>query len=86
MLIHALTIFSLVMTITFSPLAWPYDAALADSYANLFAPVQGAGAGKGLHLIPTERCGRWSPNRSPAATRFSGAGDCPQPPVIRSSV
>jgi rhodanese-related sulfurtransferase len=33
---------------------WSYDAGLAESYAQLFAPVQGAGAGKALHLMPPE--------------------------------
>jgi rhodanese-related sulfurtransferase len=33
---------------------WSYDAGLAASYARLFAPVQGAGAGKALHLIPPD--------------------------------
>lgn len=31
--------------------AWSYDTAMAASYAELFAPVKGAGAGKALHLI-----------------------------------
>lgn len=31
--------------------AWSYDAELAHSYAKLFAPVSGAGAGKALHLV-----------------------------------
>ena len=31
--------------------AWSYDAALAQSYAELFAPVEGAAAGKALHMI-----------------------------------
>ena len=51
MLTRALTIFSLVVTVTLASPAWSYDAAMAESYAKLFASVQGAGAGKGLHLI-----------------------------------
>ena len=31
--------------------AWSYDAEMAKSYAKLFAPVEGAGAGKALHLM-----------------------------------
>ena len=31
--------------------AWSYDADMAASYAELFAPVKGAGAGKALHLM-----------------------------------
>ncbi len=34
--------------------AWSYDAALAESYAELFAPVKGASAGKALHMIKPE--------------------------------
>jgi rhodanese-related sulfurtransferase len=33
---------------------WAYDAQLAASYAQLFAPVTGAKAGKELHLMPVE--------------------------------
>jgi rhodanese-related sulfurtransferase len=33
---------------------WAYDAQLAASYAQLFAPVKGAKAGKELHLMPVE--------------------------------
>jgi rhodanese-related sulfurtransferase len=31
--------------------AWSYDVAMAESYAQLFEPVNGAGAGKALHLM-----------------------------------
>ena len=31
--------------------SWSYDTVMAESYAKLFAPVKGAGAGKALHLI-----------------------------------
>jgi rhodanese-related sulfurtransferase len=31
--------------------AWTYDTTMAASYAELFAPVKGAGAGKALHLM-----------------------------------
>lgn len=31
-----------------------YDATLAESYADLFAPVQGAKAGKALHLMKAD--------------------------------
>jgi rhodanese-related sulfurtransferase len=33
---------------------WAYDAQLASSYAQLFAPVKGAKAGKQLHLMRVE--------------------------------
>jgi len=42
------------MAATLASPVWSYDAAMAESYAKLFAPVQGAGAGKGLHLIPPD--------------------------------
>jgi rhodanese-related sulfurtransferase len=51
MLARVLKILSLVMAVTLASPVWSYDAAMAESYAKLFAPVQGAGAGKGLHLI-----------------------------------
>jgi rhodanese-related sulfurtransferase len=31
--------------------AWSYDMTMAESYAKLFAPVKGEGAGKALHLM-----------------------------------
>jgi len=40
--------------LTLSSSIWAYDSALAESYANLFAPVQGAKAGKHMHLIKPE--------------------------------
>ena len=51
MLPRLLTIISLAIAIAASGPAWSYDAGLAESYAKLYAPVQGAGAGKALHLI-----------------------------------
>lgn len=54
MLARVLIILSLVMAATLASPVWSYDAAMAESYAKLFAPVQGAGAGKGLHLIPPD--------------------------------
>lgn len=44
----------MVMAMTFAAQAGPYDAAMAESYAKLFAPVNGAGAGKALHLMPPD--------------------------------
>ena len=38
--------------LSMSSLAWSYDTRMAKSYAELFKPVVGAKAGKGLHLIP----------------------------------
>ncbi len=48
---RVMTILSLVIPVAFALPAWSYDAAMAESYAILFQPVQGADAGKGLHLI-----------------------------------
>ena len=44
----------LTALIVISSPAWSYDAGLAQSYAELFAPVAGAKAGKALHLMPPE--------------------------------
>ncbi len=44
----------LVAVMGFVGPAGSYDAAMAESYAKLFAPVQGAAAGKALHLIKPE--------------------------------
>jgi len=51
MLTRLLTITLLAVTVTIAGPAWPYDSAMAESYATLFAPVKGAGAGKALRLI-----------------------------------
>lgn len=51
MLTRLLTITLLAVTVTIAGPAWSYDSAMAESYATLFAPVKGAGAGKALHLI-----------------------------------
>jgi len=51
MLKRILTTIPLVIAVTFAAPAWSYDAAMAESYATLFAPVQGPGAGKALHVI-----------------------------------
>lgn len=44
-----------LVTLLWAPQAWSYDAELAASYAQLFAPVQGAAAGKALHLLTPEK-------------------------------
>ena len=54
MLTRLLTITLLAVAVTISGPAWSYDSAMAESYAELFAPVKGAGAGKALHLIPPD--------------------------------
>ena len=54
MLTRLLTITLLAVAVTIAGPAWSYDSALAESYAKLFAPVKGAGAGKALHLIPPD--------------------------------
>ena len=51
MLTRVLTITLLAVAAAFASPAWSYDNAMAESYAKLFAPVKGAGAGKALHLI-----------------------------------
>ena len=51
MLTRLLTITLLAVAVTIAGPAWSYDAAMAQSYAKLFAPVKGAGAGKAMHLI-----------------------------------
>jgi len=54
MLKRLLTITLLAVAVIFMGPAWSYDAAMAESYVKLFAPVKGAGAGKALHLIPPD--------------------------------
>ena len=49
-----LTITLLAAAVTIAGPVWSYDSAMAKSYADLFAPVKGAGAGKALHLIPPD--------------------------------
>ena len=44
-----ISVCSLLMS--FTSVAWSYDAELAKSYAKLFSPVVGAGAGKALHFV-----------------------------------
>lgn len=51
MLTRMLAVFALVMTLSFASPGWSYDVALAESHAKLFAPVQGAGAGKVCNLF-----------------------------------
>ena len=52
MLKRLLTITLLAFALAFSGSAWPYDAAMAESYAKLFAPVKGAQAARELHVLP----------------------------------
>ncbi len=54
MLKRLLTITLLAVVVIFTGPVWSYDAAMAESYAKLFAPVKGAGAGKAMHLIPPD--------------------------------
>jgi rhodanese-related sulfurtransferase len=51
MLTRLITITLLAVTVAIGGPAWSYDADMAKSYANIFAPVKGAGAGKALHLM-----------------------------------
>ena len=51
MLMRLLTTTLLAVVVAFAGPAWSYDTTMAGSYAKLFAPVKGAGAGKALHLI-----------------------------------
>ncbi|WP_296809229.1 rhodanese-like domain-containing protein [Thiocapsa sp.] len=43
-----------VLLFGFGTTGWTYDANLADSYAKLFAPAEGAQTGKGLHCLKPE--------------------------------
>jgi rhodanese-related sulfurtransferase len=54
MLIRLITITLLAVAVSITGPAWSYDTTMAASYAKLFAPVKGAGAGKALHLIPPD--------------------------------
>ena len=54
MLARLLTITLLAVAVTIAGPAWPCDTAMAESYAKLFAPVKGAGAGKALYLMPPD--------------------------------
>jgi hypothetical protein len=54
MMTRLLTTTMLAVALIFTGPAWSYDAAMAESYARLFAPVQGAGAGKALRHIGFE--------------------------------
>jgi rhodanese-related sulfurtransferase len=49
-----LTTALLAFAVTLGGPAWAYDAALAESYAQLFAPAKGAAVGKNLHLMTPE--------------------------------
>ena len=51
MLTRLITITLLAVSVAIGDPAWSYDADMAKSYANIFAPVKGAGAGKALHLM-----------------------------------
>lgn len=51
MLMRILISMSLSISLAFPSLVWSYDAAMAQSYAKLFEPVKGAGAGKAMHLM-----------------------------------
>jgi rhodanese-related sulfurtransferase len=51
MLTHPFKSIPLIIAMVLSTPAWAYDSAMAESYAQLFAPVKGAGAGKALHLM-----------------------------------
>ena len=39
------------IALAFNTPAWSYDVEMAQIYAKLFAPVQGAKAGKAIHLM-----------------------------------
>lgn len=51
---HFLKTITLTAAVAFASPAWSYDIAAAQSYARLFAPVQGAAAGKALHILSPE--------------------------------
>ena len=51
MLVRLLTTIPLAIAVMLATPAWSYDAPMAKSYAKMFTPVKGAGAGKALHLM-----------------------------------
>jgi len=51
MLKRLLTTISLAIAVSLAGPAWSYDVAMAESYAKLFAPVEGAAAGKALNMM-----------------------------------
>ena len=51
MLKRLLQTMSLAVAVIFASPVWSYDVTMAESYAKLFAPVKGAGAGKAMHLM-----------------------------------
>ena len=51
MLTRLLASIPLAIVVTISGPVWSADTDMAKSYADLFAPVKGAGAGKALHMI-----------------------------------
>jgi len=51
MLVRLLTTIPLAIAVMLATPAWSYDAPMAESYAKMFTPVKGAGAGKALHLM-----------------------------------
>jgi rhodanese-related sulfurtransferase len=53
-MVRLFTTIVLAIAVTHGAPAWSYDSAMARSYADLFAPVQGAGAGKAMHLMSPE--------------------------------
>jgi rhodanese-related sulfurtransferase len=54
MLPRLLARISLAFVVAVSVPAWSSDTDMAKSYAELFASVQGAGAGKALHMLTPE--------------------------------
>lgn len=51
---HLLRTISLAIAVTVSGPAWSYDAAMAESYAKLFAPAKAPAPGKALHFMKPE--------------------------------
>lgn len=51
-----LTITLLAVAITIVGPSWSYNSPVAESYATLFARVEGAGADKALHLLQPDAC------------------------------
>ena len=59
---------SFLLLVGFGTTGWAYDANLAGSYAKLFAPAEGAQAGKGLHCIKPEAFVNMIKRGEPVAT------------------
>lgn len=49
-----LLILSILTTLLLLPMAWAYDAEMAQGYARMFQSVHGVKAGKALHMVKSD--------------------------------